>query len=161
MRYRTATLSDLEAVLALWRDLAQEQRRYGSHVEVEASAEAIRERLGRRIVEGTVILAEDDDGIVGFVTARATRGVLSRSSSIGIVPYLYVAPERRGSGVGTALLDRAEDRLRERGADVVELEVLGANVDARRFYRDRGYHAHRIRLAKDLRDTPERLDDER
>jgi ribosomal protein S18 acetylase RimI-like enzyme len=47
---------------------------------------------------------------------------------------LYVVPERRGEGLGRALMNAVLDRARERGADHVELSTEETDVAARALY---------------------------
>jgi len=49
-----------------------------------------------------------------------------------------IAAARR-LGVGSAMLDAAEARLRESGAEAVALEVAVNNEAAIRFYKEKGY----------------------
>jgi len=56
---------------------------------------------------------------------------------------LRVAPDARRQGIGTALLDAAERRARERGARTLRVETQDVNVPACRFY-----HAHAFRLER-------------
>ena len=58
---------------------------------------------------------------------------------VALLDELYVAPHLRGRGHGTALLHAAEDAVRERGAELLEINVDGEDVDARRFYERHGY----------------------
>jgi len=147
-----ATLDDVDVLVEAWVTLAREQREHGSHVRADRSREAIRESLGRRIVADDVLVARDGNDVIGFVTLKIERGRLELSATRGVVPYLFVAPERRDEEVGTELLAAAESRLEERGADVVSLEVMAANEDARRFYRRHGYDLHRVTMEKALSD---------
>jgi len=54
-----------------------------------------------------------------------------------------VAPDARRQGVGSALLEAAEERARERGARSLRVETQDVNVPACRFY-----HAHGFRLER-------------
>ena len=58
---------------------------------------------------------------------------------MALLDELYVVPALRGQGIGSALLDRAEAVARQRGAEVLEINVDGEDVDARRFYERHGY----------------------
>ena len=51
---------------------------------------------------------------------------------------LSVAPEARGAGVGSALMDTLDERLAELGIADLTLGVMAGNEDAIRFYRRRG-----------------------
>jgi len=57
----------------------------------------------------------------------------------GTVFQFDVIADFRNQGVGTALLDHAEKRIRERGWGRATLAVEDSNIDAMRLYRRRGY----------------------
>jgi ribosomal-protein-alanine N-acetyltransferase len=73
-----------------------------------------------------------EKGILGFVVAEAHR-------KLGHIITIDVVSESRRGGVGSALLDAAEDRLRQGGAEAVALETPVNNVAAIRFYKQKGY----------------------
>ena len=73
-----------------------------------------------------------EQGILGFVVAEARR-------KVGHIITIDVVSESRRGGVGSALLDAAEDRLRQGGAEVVALETPVNNMAAIRFYKQKGY----------------------
>ena len=52
---------------------------------------------------------------------------------------LYVHPELRGRGIGTAIMDLVETAVSK--ADVIEIQINvdEVDVDARRFYEGRGF----------------------
>ena len=52
---------------------------------------------------------------------------------------MYVVPELRSRGIGTALLSAAEDEARARGAARLTLTVSVENAHARRLYERHGY----------------------
>jgi GNAT superfamily N-acetyltransferase len=52
---------------------------------------------------------------------------------------LYVLPDHWGGGVGSALLERGLERMRERGATRAKLWTLEGNERGRRFYERRGW----------------------
>lgn len=61
------------------------------------------------------------------------------SSAVAKLTRLYVHPAHWGQGLGTALLERGEEALREDGYDRLRLEVFAENGDGRRFYEGRGF----------------------
>ncbi|MGC4892013.1 GNAT family N-acetyltransferase [Micromonospora sp. DT227] len=93
-------------------------------------------------------------------------GVLPDGSSIGRlwiglthprgVPHcafiydIEVVAERRGQGLGRALLAAGERMARERGARALELNVFGANETAATLYRTSGYQVVTQQMRKDL-----------
>jgi GNAT superfamily N-acetyltransferase len=56
-----------------------------------------------------------------------------------LLDELYVAPGRRSQGIGTELLKAVETEVRRRGGELLEINVDGQDVDARRFYVRHGY----------------------
>ncbi|MFC7227188.1 GNAT family N-acetyltransferase [Salinirubellus salinus] len=142
--------TDADVLADLWVDLATDQLAHGSHLLPAENRENIRESLLRHAVAGTLFVAGEGDAIVGFVTCSVETGGYEQDERRGMVENLYVVPERRDDGIGTALLERAEAALRERGCTVVALDVMATNEDARRFYERHGYDPHRVELEKEL-----------
>lgn len=74
----------------------------------------------------------------GFVQLRFRPTVWSD----GLEAYLeelYVVPERRGEGLGRALLDAALETARARGADRIDLGTSEDDVAARALYESAGF----------------------
>lgn len=70
-----------------------------------------------------VLVADLGAVVVGFVAMKD-----------GMIEHLYVEPERRRQGIGTALLDAARDRM----PNGFRLWVFQQNEPARRFYERHG-----------------------
>ena len=96
------------------------------------------ERLlaGRDVI---ALLAGDPPVAVALMTLRPN---VWYDGAVAVLDELYVTPTLRGQGIGSALLAGAEAVLRERGAELVEINVDGEDVDARRFYERHGYANH-------------------
>jgi GNAT superfamily N-acetyltransferase len=95
-------------------------------------------RLSRLLADGRVIavLAGQPPIAVALLTLRPN---VWHEGPVALLDELYVVPALRGQGIGSALLDRAEAVARQRGAEVLEINVDGQDVDARRFYERHGY----------------------
>ncbi|MFB6304129.1 MAG: GNAT family N-acetyltransferase [Haloferacaceae archaeon] len=141
---------EVETVAELWVALAADQRAHGSHLLPDANRAAVRETLARLLVVGglRVAVPEGTAEPVGFVSFALDAGRYEQDCRRGAVRNLYVRPDHRGCGVGGRLLDAAERALADEGADVVALEAMAANDDARRFYERRGYAPHRVEFEK-------------
>ena len=111
-------------------------------VEADPSAE-VRERIDRGLdifnetkagplqASELWVIARDDDGV-------ATAGLKARSYFGWMhIDWLWVSPEARGSGVGSALLGAAETEARERGCTGAHLETYSFQAPA--FYEKHGY----------------------
>lgn len=149
MRIETPDTDDADTLAELWVGLADGQRAFGSHLEAAENRDTIRESFFRHIVTDTVRVATEDDAIVGFVTFSIESGRFEQDTTRGIIENLYVTPEARGEGVGSALLAAGEAALFDAGADVIALDVMAENEDARRFYDRHGYQPHRVELEKE------------
>lgn len=141
-------LDDVDAVADLWVALAEGQRAFGSHLLAADNREVVRDAIVRRMVAAELLVARGGESIVGFVTFGVESGVYEQDTTRGVVQNIYVVPEVRGEGVGSALLAAAEESLVESGAETVSLEVMADNDDARRFYRRHGYRTHRVEMEK-------------
>jgi GNAT superfamily N-acetyltransferase len=62
--------------------------------------------------------------------------------TVALLDELYVEPGLRRRGIGTTLLKCAEVVCRERGSEILEINVDGEDHDARRFYERHGYANH-------------------
>lgn len=62
----------------------------------------------------TVLLARDGDTVVGFLTLSECRALYAEGR-FGIIPELYVCPDRRSQGVGRALVAEAKRVARSKG----------------------------------------------
>jgi len=146
---------DSDTLADRWVELARDQRRYGSHLHGRANRSAIREAILNRIVAGDLLVARLRGSIVGFVMFTVEEGRYAQDETTGLVENLYVDPEVRRRGIGSALLGAAEERLEESGATVVTIEAMAANEGARAVYAASGYSPHRIELEKSIEnDTP-------
>lgn len=67
-------------------------------------------------------VATDDDGLIGFAM------VDHRSARAAEIVWMAVAAQRRGSGVGTTLLERVLGDLAGSGRHVVEVKTLDASA---------------------------------
>jgi GNAT superfamily N-acetyltransferase len=86
----------------------------------------------------TVVAAEGDE-IFGFVTTMPSRD--PDAGGAGELCALYVAPDRWGAKIGSALLAAGRARLVELGHEDALLWVLVGNARAERFYRADGWAA--------------------
>lgn len=95
-------------------------------------------RLTRLLGEAATYAVLADDPAVGVALVSMRTNVWT-DGLVALLDELYVAPEHRNRGLGTALLALAEQTARERGCAWLEINVDGEDVDARRFYERHGY----------------------
>lgn len=85
----------------------------------------VAERSGAAIIQGFIIADR-------FRTRRGPHFT-------GRIITIDVMPDQQHSGLGTLLLTRAEEELKQSGCDHVVLEVAVDNENALRFYKKHGY----------------------
>ena len=127
-RLRAATPDDTDAIATVWH-AAWHDAHVGHVPETllpERTLDQFRRRVPQRIAGSTV--AEDDEGVVGFVTVEHDE-----------LEELMVAERARGTGIAARLLHIGEQQI-ARHHPVAWLAVVAGNARARRFYAREGWH---------------------
>ncbi|WP_460776449.1 GNAT family acetyltransferase [Microbacterium sp. GXF7504] len=123
IRIRPFADTDTEPVVALWRAAGLLRPWNDPYRDIER----------KRAVQPELFLVAVDDGVVvGSVMA-------GYDGHRGWLYYLAAAPERRGTGIGRALVAEAERLLTAMGCPKVQLMVRPDNTGARGFYDALGY----------------------
>lgn len=154
-----ADADDADRIADMWVALATDQRRHGSHLRPEENRSRIHESMLQHAVADTALVARRAGAVVGFVTYGVETDAYEQDVTRGIVYNLYVTPDHRGEGIGSALLAAAEAELDADGADAIGLQAMADNEAARSFYRDHGYTPHRVELEKAIRTDTLKTDD--
>lgn len=101
---------------------------------------------GFKTAQGALVGGDFSDlrKVYGWVSAAIRCSLLSllerdTENERFLMDGLFVAPEARGKGVGTALLDAIVDEARRRGFDQVRLDVVDTNPRAKALYRYVGF----------------------
>ncbi len=109
--------------------------RLAAIVESQSHVTLIAQRAGERV--GFLLLLDDLPDEVTLLKGA-------------FVAYMAVEPSSRRSGVGTALLEAAENEARRRHLPYIALMVSQENEAARRLYDGGGYRTERRLLCKPL-----------
>jgi ribosomal protein S18 acetylase RimI-like enzyme len=142
---RTATSDDLPLVERLFRafnDEIPDAPWRDDDTEEDAA------QLEQAIADDVVLLADE----VGLAIASKT------GDRLGFLDVLYIAPEARGTGAAAGLVREAASALRDRGAEMLELEVLQSNERARAVYERWGFSPVELTLAAPIDALVRRLD---
>jgi ribosomal protein S18 acetylase RimI-like enzyme len=89
--------------------------------------------LARKEANATVLLGRDDGAAVASV-------LVGHDGHRGWVYYVSVDPDHRHKGFGRAIMTAAEDWLRARGIEKLQLMVRGDNAQVHDFYQSLGYY---------------------
>jgi ribosomal protein S18 acetylase RimI-like enzyme len=138
---RRATAEDVPLVRELWREFESEVPDVDWHDDDSAADLA---KLAVAVEAGIVLLAEQDGAAVGLAVAAR------KGDRIGFLDLVYVRPDARRSGIAAELVREAAEQLRTQGADVLELDVLASNEDARGIYQRWGFRPVELTLAAPL-----------
>jgi RimJ/RimL family protein N-acetyltransferase len=139
---RPATEADVERMVALYAEVADEGRWLGAEPPVDT--DELRARWARRLAdgEGIHLVAEAEAGAEdGPAAGRLVVGQASLEIAAYRVANLGTLVDRawRGRGVGTALVRAAVDAARDRGCHKVALQVWPHNQVAQALYRKVGF----------------------
>ena len=141
---RPATADDLPLVRELWQafnaEIPDEPWREDDLAEDLAWLEhAIRDEI--------VLLAGED----GLAVAQR------KGERLGFLDVVYVRPEARRSGLAAQLVREVAARMREGGVEMLELEVLASNAEARAIYDRWGFKPVELTLGAPLAQLEQRL----
>ncbi|WP_448319495.1 GNAT family acetyltransferase [Streptomyces sp. CO7] len=126
---------DIDAVVALWEKAGLTRPWNSPWADV---------RRKQTVQPEMFFVAEDDGRIVGTVMA-------GYDGHRGWINYLAVGDDRRGTGLGRALVEQAEAALAALGCPKVQLQVRPDNIGVIDFYERLGYAPYEaISLGKRL-----------
>ena len=141
---RPATADDLPLVRELWQafndEIPDEPWREDDLAEDLAWLE-------QAIKEDVVLLADDN----GLAVARR------KGEKLGFLEVVYVRPKARRAGLAAELVREVVSRLGEAGAEMVELEVLASNTEARAIYERWGFKPVELTLGASVAQLGQRL----
>lgn len=100
--------------------------------------EVLERRLARLLARDDVVALLSGEPPVG-VALLTLRPNVWYDGVVGLLDELYVTPDMRSRGYGSALLEASEEVTRARGGELMEINVDGEDTDARRFYERHGY----------------------
>lgn len=150
-RFRRARAADLPAILALLADDALGAGR-------EAPNDIAPYQVAFAAIEADpaqlLAVADDDGRVVGTLQLTLIPGLARACALRGQIEAVRVARDRRGSGLGRAMMEWAIAECRDRGCALVQLTSDRARADAHRFYDGLGFTASHLGYKLDLRASP-------
>jgi GNAT superfamily N-acetyltransferase len=139
---KTEMTTDLEARLATVDDSGDVARLlHEFNTEYEAPSpgtEVLAGRLRRLLDshETFAVLGGEPAVGVGLVTLRPN---VWYEGPVALLDELYVKPDLRGRGLGSALIDLIVSTCRQSDVALIEINVDEGDVDAQRFYKRHGF----------------------
>ncbi|MGH2786042.1 MAG: GNAT family N-acetyltransferase [Actinomycetota bacterium] len=150
MRVRPATTADLNDLLGLWQELEDAQGRYRLFPPVADAAARI-ETSFRDAIEAEdadVLLVLDGEDPVAMALLHVEHPSRMSSERSVELSRVVVRADRRGAGIGEALIDAAAQWARDRGVRHLDAAVFVANEASRRFWRRVGFEVWVERMVR-------------
>ena len=129
---RRAGTGDAEAVGRLLHDFNRE------YDEPTPGPAALAERVRALLADGEITVLLAGAGPDGLAVLRFRPAIWSQALECYLAE-LYVAPGRRGRGLGRALMEAAIELARDAGADHMDLGTSDDDVAARALYESLGF----------------------
>jgi dTDP-4-amino-4,6-dideoxy-D-galactose acyltransferase len=144
IKLRLATADDAAAAAALARTAYVYDRFHADPFIDGELADELHAAWVRNSCEGTaadaVLLAEDESGLLGFITCKISGAAGHKShSSRGTLVLVATAPQARGRRVGYSLTLAALEWFRQSGCETVEVGTQLSNIPASRLYQMCGF----------------------
>lgn len=149
--FRDARIEDVAAIIRLYAD-----DELGSSREVLTDPpDACYTRAFREINDDPrqrLIVVEEGDDLVATLQMSFLPHLVLRGGERAQIEAVRVRSDRRGIGLGEAVIGWAIDQARERGCRLVQLTTDGTRTDARRFYESVGFRASHVGMKLPLRE---------
>jgi ribosomal protein S18 acetylase RimI-like enzyme len=129
---RRGGLSDAETIGRLLHQFNSE------FDEPTPGADRLAQRVRQLLADGEIVVLLGGTGPDGLAVLRFRASIWSQALECYLAE-LYVAPDRRGQGLGRALMEAAIELAREQGADYMDLGTGEDDVAARALYESLGF----------------------
>jgi ribosomal protein S18 acetylase RimI-like enzyme len=106
--------------------------------EFTPGVEALTDRARRMLADGEMTVLLGGEGPDGVAEVRYRHSIWSGELDASL-EELYVAPARRGEGIGRALLEAVMEAAREEGATHIDLGTSEDDTAARALYESAGF----------------------
>jgi GNAT superfamily N-acetyltransferase len=141
LTFRTAVLQDLPTILRLnhegdWRGEAAPP--FDPDSASDPRYRAAFEEIARD-PNHQLFVAEEGGEIVGTIQISVIPGLSRFGMKRGLLEGVHVRKDRRGTGLGTQMVQWATEECRKAGCGMVQLTSNKARQDAHRFYRKLGF----------------------
>lgn len=157
VRLRLATKADSEGAAELARTAYTYDRFHADPFISARQADELHADWLRNSCAGTaadaVLLAEDEKGLLGFVTCKLQRDTLRHLGRlVGTIELIATADRARGNGIGRFATYAALSWFRDQQADFVEVGTQLRNIPALRLYESCGFRlaGSRVSLRRHL-----------
>ncbi|WP_187335629.1 GNAT family N-acetyltransferase [Novosphingopyxis iocasae] len=144
LHFRAATLADIPAIIEMLADdflgaLREDYRTAGF-----ARYEAAFARIDADPNQFLCVVEEEDGTLVGTLQLSFLAGLIQNGATRGQIEAVRVASDRRGRGIGEAMIRWAIEECRAQGCSIVQLTTDRRRTEAHRFYDRLGFAASHL-----------------
>jgi len=108
------------------------------------------DKLAAPSPDNVIFIAEDGDGTrLGFIDLQTGNDFYNREKH-GHISNVIVAPEGKGRGIGSLLIEKGEQWARDKGYRWLTLSVFAQNLQAREVYERLGYGQDIMKYVKQI-----------
>ena len=132
LKPRRAVSKDAERIGQLLHDFNTE------FDEITPGPERLATRMRELLAEGRTTVILGGEGPDGLAVLRFRPSIWTQGLEC-YLPELYVAPDRRGHGLGRAIMEAVLEAARAEGADYIDLGTEESDVAARALYESLGF----------------------
>ncbi|MEU8813813.1 GNAT family N-acetyltransferase [Actinoplanes sp. NPDC048796] len=137
--FRIAERADVPAILALLADDEISRSRGFVSEDVDATIWAAFEQIDAD--PNNELIVGDDGEIIATCQLTVIPGLSRGGTKRMTIEAVRVRADRRGGGLGRAMMAYAMTRAREQGAGLIQLATDKRRTEARRFYESLGFTA--------------------
>ncbi len=135
MNITQATSSDIQALCGLLAVLFTQEAEFSPDGEAQRRG---LDRILRHPEIGHILVAREDGRILAMVNLLYTVST-ALGGRVALLEDMVVAPDARGAGIGSRLLEYAIQFARTQGCERITLLADRDNESAQRFYRRHGF----------------------
>ena len=148
MKLRKAKKEDMEDIQDLRYLLAKYDKSLGLDIVVTewGYTEVGKKDLEYFLNQQYIYVAEENQKIVGFITAEIFKKKVWYSVQLGSINNIFVLEEYRNQGIGTALMKTMMNALKEVGITNIQLDTYNKNSKAIKFYEGLGFEKCNVQM---------------
>ncbi len=148
MNIRKAEKEDIKDIQDLRYLLAKYDKSLGLDIAVTewGYTEVGKKDLEYFLNEQYIYVAEENEKIVGFITAEIFKKKAWYTVQLGSINNIFVLEEYRNKGIGKALMKTMINALKEVGITNIQLDTFNKNSKAIKFYEELGFEKCNIQM---------------
>ena len=152
--FRNARKSDIPLIKKFtvetgWKGITKEEQRRLDREKWSKHMEKVFENIARRKGSRIFVAEDEDHSFLGYLFVGES-GNMMTGETYGFIYDIYVKEEFRGKGIGTMLMEKAENYCREKKYPRLSLMVSADNQRAVNLYAKMGLKPEQTYMSKEL-----------